>query len=97
MIGQYVYNVAFALDRFANALLGGDPDWTISQRMGEAIKNDRCLVCYGLCRLLHLIDPNHCRRSHDPTKPHRERLWGAVTASLVGVGLVAVVAIWTGA
>lgn len=27
-VGQYIYNVALAFDRFGNAVLGGDPEWS---------------------------------------------------------------------
>lgn len=93
MLGQYIYNVAFALDRFSNALLGGDPDWTISQRAGEAIREDRCWFCYWLCRALALIDHRHCRRAHDRDKPADQRLWGASTASAVGVAALLALAL----
>lgn len=90
-VGQYVYNVALAFDRFGNALLGGDPDWTLSQRMGQAIRQDKCLGCYWICRGLALIDKRHCERVYDPDKPHRERLWPASVA--FGVGMAALILI----
>jgi len=36
MLFQYLYNVALALDQFINALLLGDPDDSISGRVGRA-------------------------------------------------------------
>lgn len=35
-IGQYLLNMAMAVDQFASTLLGGHPDDTISQRLGRA-------------------------------------------------------------
>ena len=92
-VGQYIRNVAFALDRFGNAALGGDPDWTISQRMGQAIREDRCAGCYWVCRVLSLIDHRHCRRVYDPDKSHAERLWPASVAFGVGVVVLMLVAV----
>ena len=31
----YVWNVLIGLDQFCNAILGGDPDETMSSRMGK--------------------------------------------------------------
>lgn len=39
-IGRYVYNVLVALDQFGNAMLGGDPDETISGRLGKWQRGD---------------------------------------------------------
>jgi len=90
---QYAYNVALAFDRFANAALGGDPDWTLSQRMGEAIREDRCVGCYWLCRALALIDRRHCRRAYDPLMQADQRLWPAWVAFGVGVTLAIALAL----
>lgn len=35
MIGRYLKNILIALDQFMNALCGGDPDETISSRIGK--------------------------------------------------------------
>jgi len=35
MIGKWMLNVAIAFDQFGNALAGGDPDETISSRLGK--------------------------------------------------------------
>lgn len=37
-IKQYIRNILIAIDQLANALLGGDPDWTISSRLGKNYK-----------------------------------------------------------
>lgn len=62
-ITRYLWNLLIALDQLANALLAGDPDETISSRMGKAVREGRCVLCRFLCGLLHRIDPNHCRKS----------------------------------
>lgn len=33
--GKYVYNVLIGVDQFWNAVFGGDPDETISSRLGK--------------------------------------------------------------
>lgn len=58
---KYIYNILIGIDQLANAILGGDPDETISSRMGKhLVKKQNCLICKFLCGLLNLIDPNHC-------------------------------------
>ena len=67
---RWAYNVAIALDRLVNALIGGDPDWTISARMGRAVNNGDCLLCHWLCKALSLFDNRHC---HESWKWHKKR------------------------
>ena len=92
-LGQYVWNVGLALDRFANAVLGGDPEWSLSERMGQAIREDRCAGCYWVCRALSLVDHRHCERVYDPAKSHSERLWPASVAFGVGMAALVLVAV----
>ena len=35
MIKKYIYNLLISLDQLGNTLLGGDPDETISSRLGK--------------------------------------------------------------
>jgi hypothetical protein len=57
---RYLYNALIALDQFVNALTGGDPDMTLSGRMGRAVAEGRCKLCGLICWLLGLIDKDHC-------------------------------------
>lgn len=57
---NYIINVLVAIDQFFNALLGGDPDMTLSGRFGRAIKENRCFLCKGICKILDLFDKGHC-------------------------------------
>ena len=58
---RYLVNVLVSLDQFANTLLGGDPDETISSRLG---KFKGTVPPYSwLCWLLDLIDPGHCDKA----------------------------------
>lgn len=58
---KYFWNILISIDQLGNTLLGGDPDETISSRMGK--RKETCKVCYWLCRLLSLIDHRHCTKS----------------------------------
>lgn len=63
MVRRYLWNVLIGLDQFANTLLGGDPDETISSRMGKNVAKRNCPFCNFMCELLNLIDKNHCQKS----------------------------------
>lgn len=57
MIKRYLLNVLIAIDQFFNALIGGDPDETISSRFG---KRPDCWFCRAICRFLSNIHYRHC-------------------------------------
>lgn len=52
------------LDCYANTLIGGSHKETISARMGRLLHTDRCVLCKWTCKLLDLIDENHCLKAH---------------------------------
>jgi len=56
-------NVLIAIDQLGNTLALGDPDETISSRAGRCAKKGGNRPCYWLCRLLHVLDKNHCEKS----------------------------------
>lgn len=58
---RYARNLLVAHDQAGNALLGGDPDETISSVLGK--RQHTCAFCSWLCQLLHRIDPRHCKNS----------------------------------
>jgi len=58
---KYIWNILISIDQLANTVLGGDPDETLSSRMGK--KRETCKLCYWLCRLLSMVDPSHCENS----------------------------------
>ncbi len=60
---QYLWNFLISIDQFVNTLLGGNLDETISSRMGKQIRDGKCFGCYVICRILHVLDPNHCQKS----------------------------------
>lgn len=67
MTRRYLLNLAVAADQGWNAILGGNPDETISSRVGRAALNDRPFAAElewlidALFRLLGAA-PGHCRR-----------------------------------
>tara|TARA_R110000851_G_scaffold96920_3_gene210222 strand:+ start:300 stop:512 length:213 start_codon:yes stop_codon:yes gene_type:complete len=60
MIERYIRNLLISLDQFGNALLGGDPDETISSR---AAKNQHKWYWRVLGYFLEFLDPGHLKRS----------------------------------
>lgn len=71
---QLVKNAALALDRFGNALLLGNPNETISQRLGRAELDGSMpvrILAKGICKVLSLIsrEAAHCQWALDPTRP----------------------------
>lgn len=67
---RYLVNLAISLDQLANTILAGYPDETMSSRMGKKIRDNECLLCKGVCKVLNWIDPGHCKDSieHDEGK-----------------------------
>lgn len=75
LLKQYLNNlwVAFvmlviALDCQINALLGGDPQETISSRLGKLVRqqNGAITLPFVICKLLSLIDHRHCEKAINP-------------------------------
>jgi len=66
-IKKYFWNVLIGIDQLANAVLLGDPDETISSRLGKWLllskSSWRYKIARPLCRVLHIADPNHCNTS----------------------------------
>lgn len=65
MIKKYFWNVLLGLDQFANSMLGGSPNETISSRADKAMREGKRWGCI-LCRLLSLIQKDHCQKSVEP-------------------------------
>ena len=61
---QYMWNVLIAIDQLFNALLFGDPDETISSRVGKNMRSDNPgFVSRALCWFLNLLDKDHCKEA----------------------------------
>lgn len=64
MIKKYLFNILISIDQLCNTILGGDPDETMSSRMGKHLANHvKCPVCTLLCRMLNIIQKDHCVKS----------------------------------
>lgn len=71
----YLWNIFVSIDQLINTILGGDPDETISSRMGKALK--RCSLCRFICKLIHPFDKNHCQKSVENDEGSDEKWsWG---------------------
>ncbi len=63
-IGRYVVNILLAVDQFFNVLFGGDPDETISSRLGKMERsNERFYFTRLVIDFLDGIDPGHAKKS----------------------------------
>ena len=60
---QYAFNWLNLFDRAFNVLLGGDPRQTLSSRMGRNVALGRCRFCGYVCRVLSLIQRDHCAKA----------------------------------
>ena len=66
---QYLLNVLIAYDQLINAVLNGNPDYTISARLAvlhekqNGIKFYKSPLAYVIFKLLEKIDPGHCERA----------------------------------
>jgi len=62
---RYFLNVLIAFDQLLNALLAGDPDETISSRMGKYVARGRGFIPCVLCKLLDAVfrEKDHCKNS----------------------------------
>ena len=70
-IWKWFLNILLALDFLGNALTGGDPEETISSRIGKKrVKGKDCVICRFLCKFLDWLDPRHCRDAIDYSEGH---------------------------
>lgn len=80
---QYVYNLFLGYDQFFNVVLLGDPDESISGRLGRAIKSGRpkwwvipCQKALDFVVLKLVGQENHCYNSIEPEEnPMSDELW----------------------
>lgn len=67
MLKKYFWNLLIAIDQLFNTILFGDPDETISGRLGRWLELPketwRYKVASVICGLLRKIDANHCKKS----------------------------------
>lgn len=71
----WLLNILIALDQLANAILAGDPDETISSRVGKRIRSDQATRPERwLARLLDLLDHNHVEEAIEEDEGNDETL-----------------------
>ena len=63
MLGKYIKNILIGVDQLANAVIGGDPDETISSRAGKEVRSGKGWGWKFLCLVLNKFDKNHCQKS----------------------------------
>lgn len=64
MLKKYLFNILISLDQLVNTILGGDPDETISSRLGKYVRQGRGWIPKTICKALNfLLGPDHCIRS----------------------------------
>lgn len=63
MVKKYIWNLLIAIDQLFNTIFAGDPDETVSSRMGKHIAKHDCPFCIFMCGLLNLIQKDHCIKS----------------------------------
>ena len=75
MLKKYFWNILISIDQLANTLCGGDPDETISSRIGKRIRNGKPnFITRALGSFLNWIDRNHCEESIEPDEGKDEVL-----------------------
>jgi len=71
-IGRYFYNLAYSLDQLGNTLWGGDPDETISSRIGKLARAGKIRPLPKIImRILGRIDRDHCREAIEEDRGDR--------------------------
>ncbi len=68
----YFWNILISVDQFINTLLGGDPDETMSSRMGKNILAGKCKICKAICWVLNIFQKDHCMKSIEPNVGSRQ-------------------------
>ena len=72
----YLYNLLIGLDQFANVLLGGAPDQTISYRVYKHREHWAAAMAVNLIDFLFSwYEKDHCRVSYEAGDRHTEEVW----------------------
>lgn len=78
MLKKYFWNILISFDQFINTILFGDPDETMSSRFGKWLhlphNTWKWRVAYTICRLLHMIDHNHCDKAVESDEGNNDLL-----------------------
>lgn len=66
----YLFNLFIAFDQLLNTIFGGDPDETISSRLGKS----GGYLGRAMCWLMDKIDKGHCARVREDDEGSR-KVW----------------------
>lgn len=91
---DYIFSILVALDQLANAICGGNPDMTISARIGQFAPGSR--YWHTLERLVDWgfepwQGPSHCRFAYMEEKGRSDRQGSAVAQAVLSALLWAVI------
>jgi len=59
---NYFWNILISIDQFFNTVFGGNPDETISSRLGKKKREGSKFASFA-CSILNLAEDNHCEKS----------------------------------
>lgn len=62
LILKYIYNILIGINQLFNAILLGDPDETLSSRIGKEAKRGNKFALF-LSKILDFFDENHCEEA----------------------------------
>ena len=77
---KYVWNMLIAFDQFVNTIFGGDPDETISSRLGKWSRDKRNdhgfkKYIYKVCNVVvELFERDHFKKSIENDEGNNETL-----------------------
>ncbi len=60
---QWVWNILIAIDQLVNTIFGGDPDETISSRVGKDA--DKNKFAAFMVKFLDIFEKEHCEKSKE--------------------------------
>lgn len=77
VVKLYFYNLLIGVDQFANVLLGGAPDQTISYRAHKHREHwAGAMAVRFIDWLFSWYEDGHCQKSYEAGDRHTEEVWG---------------------
>ena len=74
-VKKYVWNILISIDQFINTIFGGDPDETVSSRLGKWAREDYHttsdwrLMIWAVCNwVVNKFEKNHFEKSIDDSE-----------------------------
>lgn len=69
---QYIFNIGLGASQFINAILGGDPDESISSRTHRAAQTGHCWFVLQEKALDALMGKDHCKNAAEWMENQKE-------------------------